>query len=125
MLLLRGPRTAAELRMRSERMHLFASVDDVVAVAEELAARGLAVRMERQPGRKEDRFAQVLCASELQVVSPLLSVPPPLPSQASVATKGPKHADHDREDDDLRDEVAELRVQVSSVRTDRRTGSTN
>jgi uncharacterized protein (TIGR02246 family) len=61
-LLLRGPQTAAEVRVRAERMHPFASSDEVERVLAELAARSepLAVRLERQPGRKEARWAQLL-----------------------------------------------------------------
>ena len=63
-LLLRGPQTAAEVRARTERMHGFGSVDQVERVLGELAARGepLATRLERQPGRKEPRWAQLLAA---------------------------------------------------------------
>ena len=63
-LLLRGPQTAAEVRARSERMHAFGSGEEVERVLGELAARSepLAVRLERQPGRKEARWAQLLAA---------------------------------------------------------------
>jgi uncharacterized protein YceH (UPF0502 family) len=42
-LLLRGPQTAAELRSRSERLHSFASNEEVDATLRELAERELAV----------------------------------------------------------------------------------
>ena len=63
-LLLRGPQTAAEVRARTERMHGFGSVEEVERVLGELAARSepLATRLERQPGRKEARWAQLLAA---------------------------------------------------------------
>lgn len=63
-LLLRGPQTAAEVRARTERMHGFGSVEEVERVLAELAARSepLATRLERQPGRKEARWAQLLAA---------------------------------------------------------------
>ena len=41
-LMLRGPQTAAELRTRSERLHAFASNDEVEATLRELAERELA-----------------------------------------------------------------------------------
>src|SRR6185503_20749711 len=40
-LMLRGPQTSAELRARSERLHAFASNEEVEAVLGELAAREL------------------------------------------------------------------------------------
>lgn len=63
-LLLRGPQTAAELRARTERMHPFDRTEEVEQVLTGLAARDqpLAARLERQPGRKEPRWVQLLAA---------------------------------------------------------------
>lgn len=62
LLLLRGPQTVAELRTRSERMHEFASLDEVEEVLRELAAldEPQVVRLERQPGQKELRWQQLI-----------------------------------------------------------------
>src|ERR1041384_32234 len=61
-LALRGPQTVGELRTRTERMHDFASLSEVEQVLESLAGREepLVVRLERQPGQKEARYAQLL-----------------------------------------------------------------
>jgi uncharacterized protein len=61
-LALRGPQTVGELRTRTERMHDFASLSEVEETLEGLAARDepLATRLERQPGQKEARYAQLL-----------------------------------------------------------------
>lgn len=61
-LMLRGPQTAGELRTRTERMWEFASPSEVEDTLERLAARDepLAVRLERAPGQKEPRYAQLL-----------------------------------------------------------------
>ena len=61
-LALRGPQTVGELRTRTERMHDFASLSEVEEVLEALAAREepLVVRLERQPGQKEARYAHLL-----------------------------------------------------------------
>jgi uncharacterized protein YceH (UPF0502 family) len=59
-LLLRGPQTAAEIRMRSERLHEFASVDEVEAILRDLAAGGRAQLLDRQYGQKEARWQQLL-----------------------------------------------------------------
>ena len=61
-LLIRGPQTTAELRIRTERMHRLTS-EEVEAILEELATRpsgALVRRMPRQPGQKELRWAQLL-----------------------------------------------------------------
>lgn len=61
-LALRGPQTVGELRTRTERMHEFASLSEVEEVLAGLATRDepLVVRLERQPGQKEARYAQLL-----------------------------------------------------------------
>jgi uncharacterized protein YceH (UPF0502 family) len=59
-LLLRGPQTPGELKMRSDRMAHLASLDDVERVLAELGDKGYAQRMGRRPGQKEDRFRQLL-----------------------------------------------------------------
>src|SRR2546423_4804970 len=61
-LALRGPQTVGELRTRTERMHDFASLSEVEETLEGLGARDepLVVRLERQPGQKEARYAQLL-----------------------------------------------------------------
>jgi uncharacterized protein len=59
-LMLRGPQTLGELKQRTERLHRFASLDDVAQTLDELARRELASRLERRPGQKEDRYQQLL-----------------------------------------------------------------
>jgi uncharacterized protein YceH (UPF0502 family) len=71
LLLLRGPQTSAELRARTERMYSFDDNAAVMTTLERLAAREepLAVLMQRQPGAREARWAQLLTGvpSEAQV----------------------------------------------------------
>jgi uncharacterized protein YceH (UPF0502 family) len=61
-LLLRGPQTPGELRGRTERMHRFEEIADVLAGLEKLMARepALAAVLPRQPGTKESRYAHLL-----------------------------------------------------------------
>ena len=59
-LLLRGPQTAAELRVRTERLHEFESVDAVEGVLRALAEAGRVQLLERQHGQKEARWQQLL-----------------------------------------------------------------
>ena len=65
-LLLRGPQTVAELRTRTERLHTFASNDEIEASLARLAGgeRPMVVLLERQPGQKEPRWMQLLEADE-------------------------------------------------------------
>jgi uncharacterized protein YceH (UPF0502 family) len=62
LLMLRGPQTSGELKQRSERLHAFESTAHVEQRLEQLAERELVVRLERRPGQKEERWAQLLGA---------------------------------------------------------------
>ena len=59
-LMLRGPQTPGELKQRTERMFRFAELDGVHATLQRLVERQLAVRLERRPGQKEERYSQLL-----------------------------------------------------------------
>lgn len=62
-LLLRGPQTPGELKVRTERVVQWPSLAEVERVLAELIERGYAQRLERRPGQKEERFAQLLGAT--------------------------------------------------------------
>lgn len=61
-LLLRGPQTVGELRTRTERMVAFEDLGSVEHDLELMAGLGdgLVRRLERRPGQKEERWAQLL-----------------------------------------------------------------
>ncbi|EUC18943.1 UNVERIFIED_ORG: hypothetical protein BDU10_4962 [Burkholderia sp. CF145] len=62
-LLLRGPQTAAELRLATARLHGFADTSSVEAFLEELAANDppRVVKLGRTPGERESRWMHLLC----------------------------------------------------------------
>ena len=62
-LLLRGPQTPGELRGRTERLHTFDEIADVISGLQKLMDRepSLAAVLPRQPGTKEARYAHLLC----------------------------------------------------------------
>jgi uncharacterized protein YceH (UPF0502 family) len=64
-LLLRGPQTPGELRGRTERMHRFDEIGEVLAGLQKLAERdpSLVAVLPRQPGTKESRYAHLLSGS--------------------------------------------------------------
>ena len=61
-LMLRGPQTASELRLRTERLYPFADQEEVDDALRRLAGRDepLVARLERRPGQKENRWAHLL-----------------------------------------------------------------
>jgi uncharacterized protein len=69
LLLLRGPQTPGELRTRSERMHPFASLEEVEEALRRLAGidEPLVKELPRRPGQKETRWTHLV--GELAPVS--------------------------------------------------------
>lgn len=67
LLMLRGPQTAAELRLNAERWYRFADTSSVEAFLDELQERSdekggpLVVLLPRAPGAREPRWAHLLC----------------------------------------------------------------
>ncbi len=62
-LMLRGPQTPGELRGNAARLHEFAGLEEVEQTLNELISRDpdpMVVRLPRQPGQKEVRFAHLL-----------------------------------------------------------------
>ena len=62
-LMLRGPQTAAELRLNCERLHRFADISSVEGFLDELAEKAtpMVVKLARAPGAREPRWAHLLC----------------------------------------------------------------
>ena len=63
-LLLRGAQTPGELRIRSERLCKFSDMHEVEAVLDRLMAREdgpFVVRLPREPGKRESRYAHLFC----------------------------------------------------------------
>jgi hypothetical protein len=67
LLMLRGPQTAAELRLNTERWYKFADISSVEGFLEELQDRSvekggpLVIKLARAPGAREQRWAHLLC----------------------------------------------------------------
>jgi uncharacterized protein len=59
-LMLRGAQTPGELKQRTDRLHGFASLEELEETLGRLIERDLAERIARRPGQKEDRFAHRL-----------------------------------------------------------------
>ncbi|MEW6599347.1 MAG: YceH family protein [Nitrospirota bacterium] len=61
-LMLRGPQTVGEIRNRADRMHKFSGLQEVEEILTRLAEKEppMVVKLPRQAGRKEPRFAHLL-----------------------------------------------------------------
>jgi uncharacterized protein YceH (UPF0502 family) len=86
LLVLRGPQTAGELRINSERWYRFADISSVEAFLEELQERSeekggpLVVKLPRAPGAREQRWAHLLCGPVAFAEAPLPSATPGEPA---------------------------------------------
>jgi uncharacterized protein len=114
-LLLRGPQTAGEIRGRTGRMHEFASLEDTAATLDALAARApdpLVLRLPRQAGFKEQRYAHLLSG---EVRAPVPGTEP-VPEPAASAPEDERLARLEAEATALRAELAELRQQLADLK---------
>jgi uncharacterized protein len=110
-LFLRGPQTAGELRINTERLHRFADISTVEAFLNELAEResgALVVELARAPGMREARWMQLLTGPAPQTVAPETRV-----EETSAASALAEEVAA------LRDEVAALRAAVEALRNER------
>jgi uncharacterized protein YceH (UPF0502 family) len=112
-LLLRGPQTAAELRLNTERLHRFADVSSVEGFLEELAEHDppYVVKLARAPGAREPRWADLLRG---EVALPAYSA---ADDEAERALR-PARAGLTEEVARLSAEVAELRALVARIAAD-------
>jgi hypothetical protein len=107
-LMLRGTQTPGELKQRVERLHEFPDLASVQETLEKLIERGHVERLERRPGQKEERYAQLLGGIEPEA-------PPPAAAEESTAPVDRTPAPEDRLER-LERELAELRGQVRELR---------
>jgi uncharacterized protein YceH (UPF0502 family) len=120
-LLLRGPQTVGELRTRTERMVEF---DDLGAVEHDLELMadlgdGLVERLERRPGQKEERWAQLLAVDDPSTIPD----PEAMSHPHSGAIDVPAHSTSPSalpggQLAELRDEVMALRSEVEGLRSE-------
>ena len=110
-LMLRGPQTAGELRIASERLHKFADISAVEAFLHELAERpagALVMELPRLPGARENRWAHLLSGTP-EVDQPAVRATPN--ADVSVGEVAALKANVAR----LESEVVELRALVGRV----------
>ena len=112
-LLLRGPQTPGELRSRTERMHRFDHLDDVLSGLQQLMRRDppLAKALGRRPGTKEIRYTHLLAGDVESWESPSGTA---LDAVASGDAERILHLEEQVAA--LQKEVAELRQQMADFR---------
>jgi uncharacterized protein YceH (UPF0502 family) len=81
-LMLRGPQTLGELRINTGRMAEFADLPAVAEAVRRLSSRDtpLVVQLAHLPGKREDRFAHLLCGEPVQELAAHLAEPAASPA---------------------------------------------
>ncbi|HVW77951.1 MAG TPA: YceH family protein [Alloacidobacterium sp.] len=112
-LLLRGPQTPGELRGRTERIHRFQEIEDVLSTLQRLMQRdpALVAALPRQPGTKEIRYTHLLSGE------PEISATAPASSVAETNNSGNEERllRLEAETIQLRQELTELKEQIIRV----------
>ena len=106
-MMLRGPQTLGELRIRTERLHQFEGLGEIQETLDNLARRGdpLVFKLERQPGQKEARFAHLL-NGEIDVEA----------IAAAVATHRVAGGAGNERIEKLEQEVTDLRTEIEAIK---------
>ena len=115
-LLLRGPQTPGELRGRTERMHRFEEISDVLAGLQKLMERepALVAVLPRQPGTKESRYAHLL-SGPVESMPVAATVPYASESPAGAADQSDRIAQLESTVAELQRELAGLKEKIDSL----------
>ncbi|MBO9643288.1 MAG: YceH family protein [Pseudacidovorax sp.] len=117
-LMLRGPQTAGELRIASDRMHNFADISSVEGFLDEMAERpagALVVKLPRLPGARESRWAHLLSGP---VAAELMAVPAGAAAAPAAGGDAGETAALRLRVDRLEAEVATLKATLAKVCAD-------
>jgi len=106
-LMLRGPQTPGELKQRTERLHRFASLEEIERKLDELIGRELVERLPRRPGQKEERYRQLIGEDDVDAGAGAALAPRPDAVPAAGLEERVAR---------LEEEVAALRSELESLR---------
>jgi uncharacterized protein YceH (UPF0502 family) len=112
-LMLRGPQTAGELRINTDRLHRFADISAVEGFLHELASRpagALVAELARAPGSREARWMHLLSGP-----APASAPAPQSGAPAVAPAREPGLADLARRVEALEGQVEALRAALASV----------
>jgi uncharacterized protein len=125
-LMLRGPQTPGELKARTERLHPFGDMGELTGTLGRLIERGLALRLDRRPGQREERYAHLLSEdSDQREEAPASAAAPaapapaePAPVAAGPATPAPAEAAPSGNEriERIERQLAELRAEIKALR---------
>ena len=116
-LLLRGPQTPGELRGRTERLHSFEEIADVMAGMQKLIDRDppLAAVLPRQPGTKEARYAHLLSGPAENLLIASVETASGHASSSSDGSAQERIENLETAVDELREQVAALSQKIDNL----------
>lgn len=116
-LFLRGAQTPGELRARAGRMSPFNDVQEVEQALEAMAAREagpLVVKLPREPGRRESRYAHLL-SGEVAIPETAAAPNAATPGPSTASSAAPSATGGGERITALEAEVAELRAMLQAL----------
>jgi hypothetical protein len=119
-LMLRGSQTPGELKARTERLHRFGDMDELGTTLERLIERQLAVRLERRPGQREERYTHLLGSedgTEHEMGEPEVAAAT-APAAAPPVDPPPREGFEERFAR-IEEQIAELRRELQALREQR------
>ena len=120
-LMLRGAQTPGELRTRSASLYNFAALADVELALESLADESLRkepliVKLPRQPGTKESRYAHLLSGEVNIEQLPAIAAPRASSSSSSASVNAERIVTLEAEVAAMKQELAELKQQFAAFK---------
>lgn len=115
-LILRGPLTGGEIRSCTTSLFKFSNLEEVEFTLQQLVERGdgpFVVKLPRQAGRKESRFAHLFCG-DIKIDETSLA-PPPEPAVLEVRAENNRVAALEEQVAALRAELEQLRIRVERI----------
>ncbi len=118
-MLLRGAQTPGEIRSRTASLHTFESSAEVEATLQDLANEGarkpLVVKLPRQPGTKESRYAHLL-SGEINIEQMAAALPAPSPRVSAASQYEERVTGLETEVAALKQEIADLKQQFADFK---------
>lgn len=114
-LMLRGAQTVGEIRGRSQRLCPFENLGQVEATLSGLMTRDdgpYVTKLAREPGRKEARYAHLLCGDIDPGPGESMQIAPPASAQSGKARDGDRITALERGLEELRSELAAIKQRL-------------
>ena len=121
-LMLRGPQTPGELKTRTDRLHSFGEMGELMRSLDRLIERSLVARLDRRPGQREERYTHLLSEDGAEEPGgppePAVGAPEPAavtPAPAAAAPAAAASGDAERIER-IERQLAELRAEIQALR---------